>query len=294
MKLSKICVTSSAESALKKLKKASVPVYDCEKRGAEFIFRVKDKDIKKVFAIFHKPCYNIRTEGMSAKGRLLSAVALRAGLIFGAAFFTACAIIANLLVLRIDFEGNAGYLEGEIRSILSEEGAAFAKPYSALNRPLATGRILALPDVTFCNISKRGSVVIVDVRVDGQNSAQVNREPLVSDCDGKVEKIVAVCGTPAKSAGDSVKRGEILIFAHNIVEEKEYACIAVGYADILVEGKISLPFPEDNEKNRKSALVSIKGEGELKKAEISVLPSDGGIIYEITYIYARRLSINLT
>ena len=262
MKLSKICVTSSAESALKKLKKASVPVYDCEKRGAEFIFRVKDKDIKKVFAIFHKPCYNIRTEGMSAKGRLLSAVALRAGLIFGAAFFTACAIIANLLVLRIDFEGNAGYLEGEIRSILSEEGAAFAKPYSALNRPLATGRILALPDVTFCNISKRGSVVIVDVRVDGQNSAQVNREPLVSDCDGKVEK--------------------------------EYACIAVGYADILVEGKISLPFPEDNEKNRKSALVSIKGEGELKKAEISVLPSDGGIIYEITYIYARRLSINLT
>ena len=47
-----ISIVSTAEGALRKLKKAQIPVYNCKKDGALFIFAVKDKDTPKVFAIF--------------------------------------------------------------------------------------------------------------------------------------------------------------------------------------------------------------------------------------------------
>ena len=51
----RIKINSTAEGALRKLKKAGIGVYNCQKSGVAFLFSVKDKDIKKVFAIFEKP-----------------------------------------------------------------------------------------------------------------------------------------------------------------------------------------------------------------------------------------------
>ena len=115
MKLTEICITSTAEAALKKLKKASIAVYDCEKRGADFLFRVKDKDLKKVFAIFSKPCYNVRTEKKSALSRIISATLLRAGLVAGASLFVVLAAVSNLFILRIEVHCNGSFPESGTR-----------------------------------------------------------------------------------------------------------------------------------------------------------------------------------
>ncbi len=295
MKLTEICITSTAEAALKKLKKASIAVYDCEKRGADFLFRVKDKDLKKVFAIFSKPCYNVRTEKKSALSRIISATLLRAGLVAGASLFVVLAAVSNLFILRIEVHCNGSFPESEITAIVGEEGGAVGKPFSSLDRALATGRLLALPGVTFCNISKRGSVLVVDLESEISNSPSARRENLVSDLDGVVKKIVAVCGTPAKAEGDAVNKGEILIYAHNIVGDNTVPCLAVGYADIQFKGYSEISAPSDSEENRKSALASIAKEGQITdSADIKVRQTDGGVIFEITYLCTRRLSINLT
>ena len=68
----KISIISTAEGALRKLKKAKIAVFNCKKEGAAFIFEVKDKDTQKVFAIFDKPCYNVTVVKKSRKNRLLS------------------------------------------------------------------------------------------------------------------------------------------------------------------------------------------------------------------------------
>lgn len=295
MKLTEICITSTAEAALKKLKKASIAVYDCEKRGADFLFRVKDKDLKKVFAIFSKPCYNVRTEKKSALSRMISATLLRAGLVAGASLFVVLAAVSNLFILRIEVHCGGSFPESEITAIVEEEGGAVGKPFSSLDKALATGRLLALPGVTFCNISKRGSVLVVDLESEISNSPLARRENLVSDLDGVVKKIVAVCGTPAKAEGDAVKKGEILIYAHNIVGDNTVSCLAVGYADIQFKGYSEISAPSDSTENRKSALASIAKEGQsTDSADIKVRQTDGGVIFEITYLCTRRLSINLT
>ena len=293
--LTRISIISTAESALKKLQKAKIPVYNCKKRGANFIFCVKDKDIKKVFAIFAKPCYNIDIERGSAKNRLFKGLMLRAGLVVGAIVFALAAYASDYFVLKIEVSGSGSYLESVVREIVAEEGAGEWKPFSALDKPVATGRILAIPQVTFCNIQKRGSVLLIDVEVDESHAESAVREPLVSDISGTVKSIVAICGTAAVEVGQTVSRGDVLIYASMQSGENTVASIAVGYAEIECSRTAEYIAPDDSEKSIKEAYASLLLDGEeILSKKHSVSLADGGvrIIMEVKYLH--RISINLT
>ncbi len=290
-----LSVVSTAEAALKKLKKSKIAVYDCRKRGAEFIFGVKDKDVKKVFAIFSKPCYNITVVEKSVRKSLFYGLVLRAGLAAGAVAFIAAAALANFFVLKIEVSGSGSYLKNEVLKIVSDEGAAKFKPYSSFNGSVATGRILALPSVTFCNIEKRGSVLVVDVQVDEEHYGAVSSKPLVSDADGVVRSIVAVCGTAAVSAGDTVKKGDTLIYAHTVSGEETVKCLAAGYAELECKKTCEYFAREENDENLKYALSSLLLESETVISHTyKTVPVDGGVNYVIDFTYLHKVSINLT
>lgn len=295
IELTQICITSTAESALKKLQKAQIPIYNCKKRGASFIFCVKDKDIKKVFAIFAKPCYNIVVERGSAKKRLLGGLLLRAGLVVGALIFALSAYVSDYFVFKIEVSGSGSYLESVVREIIAEEGAGEYKPFSALDKPVATGRILAIPQVTFCSIQKRGSVMIIDVEVDESHTESAVRESLVSDVSGTVRNIVAICGTAAVEAGQAVSRGDVLIYASMQSGENTVASIAVGYAEIECTRTAEYIAPDDSESSIKEAYASLLLDGEeILSSSHKIAPTDGGvrIIMEVKFLH--RISINLS
>lgn len=293
--LTKISITSTAESALKKLQKAKIPIFNCKKHGANFIFNVKDKDIKKVFAIFAKPCYNIIVERGSLKKRLVSWFFLRAGLALGAVIFALAAYVSDCFVLKIEVSGSGSYLQSVVRQIVAEEGAGEWKPFSALDKPVATGRILAIPQVTFCNIQKRGSVLIIDVEVNESHTQSAVHEPLVSDVYGVVKNIVAICGSAAVEVGQTVSRGDVLILASMQVGDQTVESISVGYAEIECAKNAEYFAPDDSEQSIKEAYASLLLEGEeIISSNYRISPADGGvrIIMEITYLH--RISINLT
>ena len=290
-----ISIISTAEGALRKLKKAEIAVFNCKKEGAAFIFEVKDKDTQKVFAIFDKPCYNVTVVKKSRKNRLSSFLSVRAGLVAGAAAFIIACVAANSFVLKIEVSGSGSYLEPEVRKIVYDEGAKEFKPFSAFNYSVATGRILALPQVTFCNIEKRGSVLIVDVQVDEEHYATVNPKPLISDRNGVVRNIVAVCGTAAVEVGAGVKKGDTLIYAHTLAGEEEIPCLAAGFAEIECTGHAEYFAEAENDLSLKEAYSSILIEQEnILTRTHTVSPTDGGVIYKIDFTYLHRLSINLS
>ncbi len=292
--LTVISIVSTAENALNRLKKAEVAVFNCKKEGAEFIFSIKSKDIKKVFAIFNKPCYNIKVKKHGLFRRILSFAALRVGLLVGAIAFVALAAVSNSFVLKIEVSGSGSYLEPEIRRIVLDEGAAEFKSFSAFNGATATGRILALPQVTYCNILKKGSVLIVDVQVDEEHYASQEKGSLLSDCDGVVKNIVAVCGTPAVNVGDAVKRGDALIYAHTVIGEEQQSCLAVGYVEIELYRTVEYFADEDNEQNLKEAYASCLIENvQITERKHTVKPTEGGVIYVIEFTCLHKLSINL-
>lgn len=292
--ITRVCVTSTAETALKKLKKAEISVYDCRKEGASFIFGVKDKQLKKVFAIFSNPCYNIRVTGASGRTRLFKRAATRAGLLFGAFVFITAAAVSNSFVFKISVSGSGAYLSPEVKRIIYESGA---KEFSTCNRfdaPAATGKILALPQVTFCNIEKRGSVLKVDVQVDEEHGGAVNPSPLVSDRDGTVKNIVAVCGTAQFAVGDKVKKGDVLISNTVTVGEEQQKSLAAGYAEIECSGKAEYFAESESDENLKSAYSSILLEADkVLTRSHTVRPTDGGVIYVIEFTYLHKLSINI-
>lgn len=293
--LTSFSVISTAENALNKLKKGEICVYSCKKRGAEFIFSVKDKDIKKVFAIFAKPCYNIRTVKNSFVRRLINAAVLRVGLIVGAAVFVACAALSDFYILKIEVGGTGAYLAPEVRRIVLSEGAGEFKRFSAVNYSGATGKILALPQVTFCNIARRGSVLVVEVQVDGEHDFTSSAGDLISDCEGTVKSVVAVCGTAAVRSGDTVARGTPLILARAEAGEEIIPVRAVGYCEIVCSARTEYPADCESEENLSAALASalIGGETVLERS-VTVVPADGGVQYLIDFTYLHRLSINLT
>ena len=279
----KLSIISTAEGALSKLKKAKIAVFDCKKEGASFIFCVNDKDVEKAFAIFDNPCYNIKVVKRSRFQRLLSFMGLRAGLLAGVIAFIVLAVLSDTFVLKIEVSGSGSYLEPEIRKIIVDEGAGEFKNYSSFNAATATGRILALPQVTFCNIEKRGSVLFVDVQTDEENYGTVNPKALVSDVDGVIKSIVAICGTAACSVGDGVKKGDVLIYAKTLSGEDYIDCLAVGYAEIECRGTAEYFAETDSEESLKQAYSSIMLEKEqIVDRKHTVKPTEGGVLHKVS------------
>ena len=87
--LTKIKIISAPRQAIAKLAREGVPVYNCNKSGAYFIFSVPDNLVKKVFAIFSRPCYNITIEKKSTLFRLRNFCIKRAFLLAGGLIFAA-------------------------------------------------------------------------------------------------------------------------------------------------------------------------------------------------------------
>lgn len=292
--LARIRVNSTAEGALRKLKKAQISIYNCEKSQVYFLFSVKDKDIKKVFAIFEKPCYNFCIVAESAKNSLIKKALSRIGLIAGAAAFIVIAAISNLFVFKISVTGSGSYLSPEVKRIVYESGIKEFSYFKGFDAPMATGKILALPQVTFCNIKKNGSVLCIDVQVDSEHSSTVLKTPLTSDRSGKVVNIICVCGTVVRTVGETVRQGDELIAPYTIVGEERVECLASGYAELECSGSAEYTAPEQSDETLKQAYASVLLDADrIITRSHTVEPCEGGVKYVIEFTYLHKLSINM-
>ncbi|MDE5942869.1 MAG: sporulation protein YqfD [Clostridia bacterium] len=298
-KYTQISIVSTAEAALKKLKKAEVGVYNCKKSGANFLFCVKDKDLKKVFAIFSKPCYNITVENLGRKAGFLKSLVNRIGLLVGAFIFVAAAAVSNSFVFKISVSGSGSYLSPEVKRIVYEAGAKEFSMCTGFDAPAATGKILALPNVTFCNIQRRGSILLVDVQVDEEHTGKAELSSLVSDRAGVVKNIVAICGTARVAEGDRVNAGDTLISAYTVIsegeDERRVDCLAAGYCELECSASYEYSAAEESDENLQSAYAqALLYSEEILSRTHTVKAVEGGVMYVIEFTYLHKLSINIS
>ena len=293
--LVQFCVTTTVETALNKLNRGNIAVYKLRKRGREVYFSVKEEYTQKVFAIFSHACYNVCIKRAGAKARVGNFLKRRFGLIVGAAAFAAACIIANSLVLSVKIVGSGSYLSEQVLAITRDCGARIGTFCGNLDKPLLTSRILALPNVTFCSVQRRGSYLIIEVQTDEQHSSQTDSRPLVSDCDGEIYRIVVLSGTAEKAEGDAVRAGETLIGAYRLTESGEsQSALAVGFAEIKRSASITLFFESESEQNALSALAAtaLYSDNVIEKS-FKVNPCEGGVNYDVDFTYIVTLSINM-
>ena len=193
---------------------------------------IRGKDVPKTFAILRGSCYNIKKVRPIGAARLLAQGKRAAGLLLGGLFFLAAVCFCETRVLAVRVEGSGAYYEGEIRSLLQEEGVGvFSAPPEDTGYLVA--RILALPRVEFCTVGMRGGVLTVTVEA-GTETVPLVPAPLCAPADGVVEELIVVRGTPLVAVGDEVRRGDVAVACRTVLGGREIpvavmAKIAVRY-----------------------------------------------------------------
>jgi hypothetical protein len=208
----------------------------------------------------------------------------------GAALFVCIVLLADSTILRVQITGNGAYLQTEILAILSEHGIAANHIYKGLDEPAVTAQVLALPDVTFCSMQKRGSVFTLDVQVEPNTATKVNHSPLMADRDGTVLSLVAICGTAEVQEGQEVEKGQTLIGAY---DEQNMTCLVVGYCRLRCNGTFHFSADDESDQALAQGVAALQlFAEELVDYHYTVKKNNGGVVYEFTYSYIHTLTIN--
>lgn len=284
-------VVSTFETAIKKLKRSEIEVFDCKKQGQEFIFSVNENNTQKVFAIFSKSCYNTTVLKHSLAFRIKRQLKRRCGLLLGFLLGLCLCLTCSAYVLKVEVVGSGSYLESEILRVLSNRGIIFS---TSTDYRESTLEILALDNVVFCDMQKRGSVLTVLIEVDSDGDFSRGNS-LVSDRDGTLEKIVAITGTPKFQVGDKVKKGDVLIDGTYESESGSFPSSVCGYAELSCSAQRQFFAAERGEESERQAILSLNIEEKLiLSSSLQEKVTEGGFIYIIDFTYLHRLSINLS
>lgn len=207
------------ERALLRLKRANIPVYNAKKvKNRQILFRVRRKDVEKVFAIYPNVCYNesvhtpyvARKLGAEGLGKCVEFLSRRIGLFLGALFSLAVMAYFDGYVFSVDFIGTDAYRR-EVMVALEEAGIKPFSPYKTGREDLVCARILALKDVEFCSVKKSGGRVLVEVRTSPFPTRVTDGGKMYAKHEGTLLSMTVLRGTPLKAAGDTVVRGEALV-----------------------------------------------------------------------------------
>ena len=293
--IARVRVTARPEVVIKKLSRANIAIYGVKSAGAYTSFGAEDKMLKKVFAIFSHPCYNIRIVKYGFVRSLALRALSRAGLVAGAALFAAAVLLSQAFVLKISVTGSGAHLAPQVVAILRRHGVEEGRLYGGVDSPLVVSQIMSLPSVTFCSIGKRGAAVVVDVQCSRQSSSASDSSPLISPVAGRVVAVAAVCGTPCVSVGDEVSAGDKLILPYCAQSPSGgTVCMCAGYVRISVSASVTSLAAEESSSALSSALAAVNlYSDEAEVTSCTVKRVSQGVLYTINFDYIYTASINM-
>ena len=217
------------EILLSRLSAQKIALLSMKKAGEKTVIEVCAEDRVKVIAILRGLCYTIlktNTRGILAP---LYLAAKRPGILLGIALFLAFSYAAKPLVLSVEYEGGAAYLQEEVAAVLRENGVEpfrFAEKSTlkrAEKQALASFRVL-----NRVSVEKRGFVVTVTLEADPLPVETEKPPKIVTDRAGTVRRITVLRGKAEVSAGDEVQPGAVLISGVLTGKEEEKESFAAG------------------------------------------------------------------
>ena len=284
--------------ALDKLVAAGVTVHSVEKCAAGCLkIRVKSKESKKIFAIFRGSCYTVKRIGSGGWKRRAERLLHRPALAIGLLAFFLTAAAGNLFVLRIDVVGSGARYREQSLQLLNEQGVHTFSLYDAQAAERAREQMLLLDDVVFVSLEKSGSVLTVTIEQSAQIPLPSRETELVSPCDGVVEELTALRGTPLAAEGAHVSAGDVLVGGWLETQAGERIdTFAVARASILCEGTFSYAASEDSDAARQRARMAaiFSCGGEPLECRLECAPQQQrGVLYTVQITYRVRVSVNL-
>ena len=217
------------EKAINRLQKSGISLFLVKKiEKKRILFCINKKDLEKAFAIYPNMCYN-SSRGSVYSFTRVGALDAHARNVAKLKWFAVCLGICCFFLLVGSFSPfvfqietvGANVYKREVFEFLREYGVREFSVYPNGVEDEIAAKILALDGVEFCSVQKRGNTVTVEVRTNAFSSARQAKGDFLAPCDGRVEKIVTLSGTPLKKIGDEVKAGEKLVGGYLLVGEEQ-------------------------------------------------------------------------
>ena len=207
------------ERALLRLRRAQIPLYNVKKIAKNrILFRVKRKDVEKIFAIYPNICYNkdetvaykAKALGAEGVGKYLKMAKKRVGLLIGGVICVALVLVGQSYVLSVDFVGSECYRR-EILQVLDEVGIRQFSPYVQGQEDLVCAKLLALDGVEFCALKKVGNRLTVEIRLSSFPHLKTETGNMYAKHTGQIQSMTVLRGSPHVKIGEMVRKGETLV-----------------------------------------------------------------------------------
>lgn len=181
-----------------------------KKRGIELEAAEKDRQI--IVKTAEEKGFQVTVLKAGWKQKLWETLQKRWGLAVGLMLGAALCIAAMQFVWQVEIL-QAGKYEGEVRLFLAEKGihpGMLQKDVDAVQ--LQEELLWRLPRVKWVWVKKEGMVLSIRLEEGvAAEGADNTPGPVVAGQDGILERLTVFSGTPVVKAGDSVKKGQVLI-----------------------------------------------------------------------------------
>ncbi len=280
------------ERALLKLRRGGISVYKAQKtQKNQLLFEVKKKDIRKVFAIYPKVCYNsssyhpyaVEETGSVGLAKLVDFCKNRTGALLGGLGFCAITLALQSMTFGVELVGNSAY-KREVLSTLAQEKIRPFALYDEGKQDVLTAKLLTLQGVEFCSIRKTGFWVRVELRTSPFPRLSAHRESMLATRSGEIRSMTVLQGTPLKKEGEYVQAGEPLV-GNWLQTEKEEKIEAHPIARVRIACTYEEIFPQATSFEQAFAEAYLRlelSEGdEITSKRIE--PTESGYLVQMTY-----------
>lgn len=211
-----------------------------KKRGIELEAAEKDRQI--IVKTAEEKGFQVTVLKAGWKQKLWETLQKRWGLAVGLMLGAALCIAAMQFVWQVEIL-QAGKYEGEVRLFLAEKGihpGMLQKDVDAVQ--LQEELLWRLPRVKWVWVKKEGMVLSIRLEEGvAAEGADNTPGPVVAGQDGILERLTVFSGTPVVKAGDSVKKGQVLILGESEGPDGEKVPVpARGEAVALVQVQSSV------------------------------------------------------
>ncbi|MCQ2399379.1 MAG: sporulation protein YqfD [Clostridia bacterium] len=267
----------------------NVSLFKVVKPSRKIMFlTVKNEEIKKIFAITPKLCYNISVIKRFGLDACVCLILRNACIILGFLLLTAVEFLSSSAIFEIDYEGSGSAYVNRLEEYFSSVGLKKYTFFSSYDLKSVETRALADNDwLSFISLKKRGGRLVVTsyLSADGTGRVDDTVKELRSGFDGVVTEIKAYRGTATVSVGDKVKKNDLLVAGYVSVRDLITPVNVYAFVRIRTEKTVDVFLRGDGRESEAVALVL--GEIGDENAEYSVKKTTekDGFVYSVKVSY---------
>jgi len=243
-----------------------------EHEEAETTFSLRRSDASAFERLLREEGFAFKVDGFRDGAALLKRVLSRPFLLASVLLTFVALLLFGGFVYGYSVSGNDRVNRSAVAAVLLENGVDGFTPKSHLDLAKIKKELVAIDGVAFASVRLVGTRLYVEIKEElpRVEPDPLFTEPITSDFDAVITKVVAESGTPRVKTGDVVQKGTVLIDPVYSFTEGEGAAYARGE----VTGR-----------------VVYRKECVLPSSTIELLPTGRSSSCRILYLYGKRVGV---